>query len=102
MKIETIDMAPPPPEPQAPMIAERGLVGRAVIVAVLAVFMMAALRWAVDVTNANAKQLSTNLSSLQGRIEQHESPSARASQNLPSRPTRSNDGPTLEAVDDHN
>lgn len=69
MKIETRDMVPES-EPEIRYATHPGLVARTVIVVVLAVFLLFALRWAVGVTNANARQVSTGLSSLQERIDE--------------------------------
>jgi hypothetical protein len=93
MKIETIDMVQPEPEPEpvaAPRM-ERGLIARAAIAGVMAVLLVVTLQWALNVTNANARQLSSSLSSLQGRLDRRDS-EARA--------VSSADGPILEPADE--
>lgn len=48
---------------------ERGLVARAAFVAVLALTLVGALRWAMNVTNANARQISANLRRMQAQMD---------------------------------
>lgn len=98
MKIETRDMAPASgPEPIRTL--NRGLMRRAMLTAVLALFLLVSLRWAVSVTNANARQLSTNLTSLQDRIDQH-GQAAVGSVTARDAVALSGDGPTLDPVDE--
>ncbi|HLK58880.1 MAG TPA: hypothetical protein VKU00_20065 [Chthonomonadaceae bacterium] len=49
--------------------AKRGLVVRMVLVAVLALTLVGALRWAMNVTNANAKQISDNIRKVQENLD---------------------------------
>lgn len=44
--------------------SEIGTLARAVLVVVLAFTLVGALRWAVDVTNANARHISSNLTNV--------------------------------------
>ena len=104
MKIETIDMVPPPePEPEPTHGLDRGIVGRAGIVLVLVCFLFVSLQWAFNVTNANARQVSSGLSSLQDRMEAPTSLStAQQSPHFSKRKSGSNnDGPILEPIDRH-
>ena len=102
MKIETRDMAPEPAhEPDPARRKGRNLYGRAGIALLIACVLLVALRWAINTTNANARQVSSTLTTLQGRIEQP----ARYPDPLPEahygklKAHRSSSGPTLEPVD---
>ena len=103
MKIETIDMvAPAPSEPEPAYRTDPGLTRRAVLALVLACVLLVTLRWAVNVTNANARQVSTNLNALRDRIDEPLStadPSRSAHVHKP-RAALAADGPTIEPVDD--
>ena len=72
MKIETRDMAPDPGpeiEPEPERASTRGLYVRAGIAIVLACVSVGALRWVVNTSNDNARQVSSTLTTLQSRIE---------------------------------
>jgi hypothetical protein len=103
MRIETRDAVIPPREPQKPHRTHPGVVGRAVFAIVLAACLFVALRWALSVTNANAHQLSTNLTNLQDGLEKPPSTAAplRRPPDTQGKPTdgRSVDGPILEPVE---
>ena len=104
MKIETRDMVPetaPEPEPEPTGSGNRRLTARAGIVLVLACASVFALRWAINTTDTNARQVSSTLTSLQSRIEQ---PDPYADSMPPGRygklkAHRSGAGPTLDPVD---
>jgi len=105
MKIETRDMVTetaPEPEPEAPLRAKsRGLYRRAGVVLVVACVLLVGLRWAMNTTNANARQVSSTLTSLQDRIEQPKTdgdpfPEAQYGK---LKAHRSSSGPVLEPVD---
>ena len=73
-----------------------------VLALVLACVLLVTLRWAVNVTNANARQVSTNLNALRDRIDEPLStadPSRSAHVHKP-RAALAADGPTIEPVDD--
>jgi hypothetical protein len=53
---------------QAPRV-DRGLLGRAIMTVVLAGMLITALSWALNVTNANARQVSSNLTDIQDHME---------------------------------
>ncbi len=53
---------------------ERGVMGRLAITAALTLALLGAVRWASDITSANAKQVSKNLSEIQTTM----GPSAQA------------------------
>jgi hypothetical protein len=58
------------PEPATTaLLRERGLVLRAMLVAVLALTLVGAVRWAMNVTNANARQISDNLRKVQAQMD---------------------------------
>ena len=70
MKIETRDMVVvPDPEPEPTSQVDPGLIRQAVLALMLACVLVVTLRWAMNVTNANARQVSTNLSSMQYSID---------------------------------
>lgn len=104
MKIETRDMAPDPlsePEPEPVRRSLRGLYARAGIAVVAACMMLFALRWAIQTTTANTRQVSSTLTTLQDRIDQpdpflDQGPQARYGK---LKAHRSSTGPTLEPVD---
>jgi hypothetical protein len=102
MKIETIDMVAPEPEPTRPEPLDRGIVVRSALVVVMTWMFLVALNWALNVTNANARQVSTSLSGLQERLDQpgRSSGAAHRSHGAASRTGRANDGPILEPADD--
>jgi hypothetical protein len=58
--------------------AEIGTLARALLVAALTLTLVVALRWAVNVTNANTRRVSTNLVRLQGRFGQQNSAGVRS------------------------
>ena len=102
MKIETRDDAAAAAHSLAPpQSRDRGLIARAALVIALAVCLIVALRWALNTTNANARQLSTNLTQLQDGFEKP-SEGAPTFSRLKAGKTTNNqgaDGPTLEPAD---
>ena len=79
MKIEIMDPAASPASPQLRPIEKR-LVRRTLLTVALAFCLIAALQWALNVTSANARQVSSNLTNLQGSIDEPlpgSSPTAR-------------------------
>jgi hypothetical protein len=101
MKIETRDMVRPEPQSEPKQSADRGLVARAALAVLLAGLFLVTLNWAVNLTNANARQVSSNLSSLSGRFEPAASASRRrrAPRDTAPQTAEVNDGPILEPVD---
>ena len=73
---------------------QAGLLTRALLVAVLSLTLVGAMRWALNITNANARQISTNLTHIQDRYEQQAPPTAPRAK--PTALPRPNVGPTLE------
>lgn len=68
MKISEIDAMQPERETK-PRRVETSILVRAVLVIALTFTLVLSLRWAVDVTNANARRVSTNLTHIRGRLE---------------------------------
>lgn len=104
MKIETIDMVPPPePEPESGSRMDAGNVGRAGLVLVLLCFLFVSLQWAVNITNVNARQVSSRLSNFQDSIDPHAVLTPTTGQpHFRKRKTASpSDGPILEPIDKH-
>src|SRR4051812_23685627 len=102
MKIETRDMvAVPEPEPELVSQLDPGLVRQAVVALMLACVLVMTLRWALNVTNANARQVSTNLSTMRDKID-GPWPGTRATWQSggKTRAVRGTKGPTIEPVDD--
>jgi hypothetical protein len=101
MKIETRDMVPTPdPEPEMESELDPGLVRRAVLAMMLASILVVTLWWAVNVTNANARQISSNLSSMSDRIDgswPDAQSTRRGRANLHA--VRAAKGPTIEPAD---
>ena len=87
------------PEPSVSVEAreaagQSGLMARAMLVVVLSLTLVGAMRWALNITNANARQISTNLTHIQGHYEQQETSVAqRGKSPAPKRPIL---GPILE------
>ena len=54
---------------------DRGVVGRAAITGLLTLALLGAVRWASDITNANAKQVTRNLTRIQSTMD---APTAQA------------------------
>ena len=48
---------------------ERGVMGRMAITAALTLALLGAIRWASDITNANARQVSRNLTQIQSTLD---------------------------------
>ena len=48
---------------------DAGIVTRAALVVVLSLTLVGAMRWALNITNANARQISTGLTRLQGEYD---------------------------------
>ncbi len=74
MKIETRDRVPETaPDPESATTQARtqtrSLFRRAGIALAFACVLVLALRWAINTTNANARQVSSTLTTLQDRIE---------------------------------
>ena len=102
MKIETRDMVPPPdPEPELESELDPGLVRRAVIAMMLASVLVVTLWWAVNVTNANARQVSSNLWNMRDRID-GSFPDSRATRHSPANlhAVRAAKGPTIEPAEE--
>ena len=103
MKIETRDMAPnPAPVPQAEA-APSNLrhYGKTGVTFLVAIAMLAALRWAMLTTDDNTRQVSGTLTNLQSRIEQPDvnfDPTTGAHYG-PMKAHRTGKGPTLEPAD---
>ncbi len=73
---------------------QSGLMTRAMLVVVLSLTLVGAMRWALNITNANARQISTNLTHIQDHYEQQEIPVTRRGKSpAPKRPIL---GPILE------
>ncbi|MCS6777486.1 MAG: hypothetical protein RMJ43_12855 [Chloroherpetonaceae bacterium] len=51
-------------------VRESGILFRLALVALLLVALVGSLRWAMDVTRANARQVSRNLSRIRNQFEQ--------------------------------
>lgn len=51
---------------------ERGVAARAALVVVLTLTLLGVMRWAMNVTNANARQISHNLSQMKQRLDENE------------------------------
>lgn len=91
----------------APQQARRdpSLLVRAALAIALAALLLVALNWALNVTNANARQVSTGLTHLQNGMEQRpgDSESSRPQTNSGTTNkesgSRNGSGPTLEPVD---
>jgi hypothetical protein len=102
LKIETRDEVQSLPLEEKPQRTDPGLVARAAIVIVLAVCLLISLRWALNVTTANARQVSFNLTHLQDRMD---SPVATGRTGNPTgggqqKPGQDQgDGPILEPAD---
>lgn len=68
---------------------ESGVVTRAILVITLSLTLVGVLRWALNVTNANARQISSNLTRLQGHYDsQDQSMAPRNTGSLSIRPSR--------------
>ena len=75
---------------------DSGVAVRAIMVALLSLTLAGAMRWALNVTNANARQISTNLTRLQGHYDTPmERGSGGSNENSFSR-SRPSLGPTIE------
>lgn len=73
---------------------QSGLMARAMLVVILSLTLVGAMRWALNITNANARQISTNLTHIQDHYEQQAIPATpRTISPAPKRPIV---GPTLE------
>jgi hypothetical protein len=92
---------PPDPEPEPESELDPGLVRRAVLAMMLASVLVVTLWWAVNVTNANARQISTNLSSMSDRIDGSWSDS-RETKHRRANPhaVRAAKGPTIEPAEE--
>ncbi len=55
--------------PAARPSQDAGVVTRASLVVVLSLTLVGAMRWALNITNANARQISTGLTRLQGQYD---------------------------------
>ncbi len=100
MKIETRDMVSEPnPVAEAEAAPNNFLLyGKTGITFLVAIAMLAALRWAMLTTNDNTRQVSGTLTTLQSRIEQPDAnfdPTAGARYG-PMKAHRTGKGPTLE------
>lgn len=62
------DAATYTPRPSAAS-QDAGIVTRAALVVVLSLTLVGAMRWALNITNANARQISTGLTRLQGQYD---------------------------------
>ncbi|HZO91592.1 MAG TPA: hypothetical protein VFB38_24940 [Chthonomonadaceae bacterium] len=83
---------------QAAPTVEIGTLVRAALVLLLALTLVGALRWALNVTNANARQVSTNLTHLQARLGRPANGSrtpVRAHE-----PVKPDAGPSIEPAED--
>lgn len=78
-------------------VREPGVLFRLALAALLLVALIGSLRWAMDVTRANARQVSRNLSRIRNRFEQPATPSGMRyaipgpiiePEELPARPNR--------------
>jgi hypothetical protein len=103
MRIETRDEVIPAQESQPSHRMDHRLIRRALLAIVLAGCLFAALRWALNVTNANERQLSNNLTNLKDGFQTQTSTAAPVTRPLDSqgkpKDARSNTGPILEPVD---
>jgi hypothetical protein len=104
MKIETRDMVvDPEPEPELEPESrlDPGLVRQAVVALLLACVLLVTLRWALNVTSANARQVSTNLAGFQDRIDGQGSGAGEARHGgHKSHAIRAAKGPTIEPAND--
>jgi hypothetical protein len=102
MKIETRDMVvTPEPDPEPASELDPGLVRQAALALMLACVLVVTLCWALNVTNANARQVSRNLSTMQDRID-GPWPGAPAGRHSGSKSliVRGAKGPTIEPAED--
>lgn len=83
-------------EPKRQTQTDAGIVARIVMVVALSLTLVGVLRWAMGVTNANARQVSTNLSRIQGAMDDPAHPSGTESE------TKSASGPSLEPAEGRN
>jgi hypothetical protein len=74
---------------------ENGVTVRIIMVVLLGMTLVGATRWALNVTNANARQISTNLTHLQGHYDTQAEGGNGGSQDNASR-SRPTPGPTIE------
>lgn len=58
--------------------SDLNVIVRAVLVVALAITLVGAMRWAVSITNANARQVSTNLTSIQKQFDEDAISEAKA------------------------
>ena len=75
---------------------QNGLRARAMLVVVLSLTLVGAMRWAFNITNANARQISTNLTRMQDHYEQQAVPVTSGTTARMSK--RSANGPILEPL----
>lgn len=73
---------------------DAGIVTRIVMVVALSLTLVGVLRWAMGITNANARQVSTNLTRIQGAMDDPHSPGAGSD-------TKSASQPSLEPAEGH-
>lgn len=73
---------------------ENGVAVRVIMIVLLSMTLVGATRWALNITNANARQISSNLTRIQGHYDtQAEVQKGRTDNASRSRPTP---GPTIE------
>ena len=81
-------------ERTTPRSQDSGVLARATLVVVLSMTLVGAMRWALNITNANARQISTNLTRMQGHYDTQASASAPRHEAFP--PRNSASGPLIE------
>lgn len=69
---------------------ETGLLARAALAVALTIILVIAMHWAMSVTNANAHQISSNLSNIQHQFERRAEAAARK------KPASAPPGPRIE------
>jgi hypothetical protein len=96
MKIETIDAVIQPRVLQPSHRMDPRLIRRTILAIMLAGCLLVALRWALNVTNSNARKLSNNLTNLKDGFEKPPLDNQGTPKDL-----HSTGGPILEPVDSH-
>ncbi len=82
-----------------------GLIVRAILVVVLAIILVGGMRWAIGITNANTRLISSNLNNMQSRLDRSEASTAEdISRGTESRSERASKaeavpGPSIEPVE---
>ena len=75
--------------------SENGVAVRVIMVVLLSMMLVGATRWALNITNANARQISSNLTRIQGHYDTQAGAERGIGQNNSSH-SRPVPGPTIE------